>query len=162
MISEIASLETSQQRTHTDQTHLRKLCYHSAFYSGNESTSLPIIYAFDFFWHHNQIWGCMTILLEGEYKIYLTTTAQDTTLNVGNCKAASYILLPYHSVIFWCCRKWGSILEITFHLSNYLSTILHLTQSTARSHHLPLNIDDQATDNLDVYSLQSAKDVCCS
>jgi len=162
MISEIASLETSWQRTHTDQTHLRKLCYHHTFYSGNESTSLPINFISYFFWHYNQIWGCTAILLESECKIYLTAILWCTTLNVCNCRVVSCILLPYHSIIFWCCRKWGSTFEITFYQSNYLSTILHLTQSTARSHHLLLNIDDQAMENLDVYPLQSAEDVCCS
>ena len=31
---------------------------------------------------------------------------------------------------------------------------MQLTQATAQSHHLPLNINDQVTDNLDIYPLQ--------
>ena len=54
----------------------------------------------------------------------------------------SCILLPYHSMILWYCRKWDSIFEIAFYQSNYLSTILHTTQSTERSHQLPLNNND--------------------
>ena len=54
----------------------------------------------------------------------------------------SCILLPYYSIISWHCRKWGLIFKTTFHQPNYLSTILHSTQSTERSHQLPLNIND--------------------
>jgi len=34
------------------------------------------------------------------------------------------ILLLYCSAIFWYCRNWGLIFEITFYQPNYLSTIL--------------------------------------
>ena len=145
MIGEIASLETSWQQTHTDQSRLRKLCYHYTFCSGNESTSLPINFISYFFWHYNQIWGWYGYTIRGRmqniFQCYsLTHDAQ--RLQLTTLHSPTRILLPYYNMILWYCRKWGSIFEITFYQSNYLSTILHLTQSTARSHHLLLNIDD--------------------
>jgi len=70
----------------------------------------------------------------------LTHDAQ--RLQLTTLHSLTRIVLSYCSAIFWYCRNWGFIFEITFYQSNHLSTILHLTQSTARSHQLPLNIDD--------------------
>jgi len=138
-------LETSWQQTRTDQTHLRRLCYHYSSYSGNESTSLPFNSISYFFWHYNQIWDCYGYTIRGRMqnifqRYSLTHDAQ--RLQLTTLHSLSRILLPYYSMISWYCRKWGSIFAITFYQSNYLSTILHSTQSTEWSHQLPLNIND--------------------